>query len=166
MVIVGVDPGKSGAIVTIGETSGNFYTYPMPVIVGKRAEYDEREIEKILYQSTAPDTSLVFIERQKPLPPKMGGSLASYWRGAGEFFFHGLCTGLGLPYEIVDPTTWQKEFFGGLSKDLGKQRSVLVCKRLFPSVSLLRTERCKKDDDGIADAVLIAEYGRRKLARD
>jgi hypothetical protein len=46
-----------------------------------------------------------------------------------------------------------------------KQRSVIAAQRLFPNVSLLPTPRCKKPSDGIADALLIAEWGRRKMGR-
>ena len=42
-----------------------------------------------------------------------------------------------------------------------KEYHALSCKRLFPGVNLKATERCRKDHDGIAEALLIAEYGRR-----
>ena len=42
-----------------------------------------------------------------------------------------------------------------------KNTSIEVCKRLFPGVNLKATDRCKKDHDGMAEALLIAEYGRR-----
>jgi hypothetical protein len=38
-----------------------------------------------------------------------------------------------------------------------------VCKRLFPGVNLLPTERCRKESDGMAEATLLAEYARRKF---
>ena len=31
-------------------------------------------------------------------------------------------------------------------------------------VNLKRTERCKKDDDGLSEALLLAEYARRRMA--
>lgn len=37
------------------------------------------------------------------------------------------------------------------------------CNRLFPGVSLLPTERCRKDNDGMAEALLMAEYAKRRL---
>jgi hypothetical protein len=49
----------------------------------------------------------------------------------------------------------------GTQGDDTKQRSIIAAKRLFPEVSLRRTERSRKDDDGISDAILLAEYGRR-----
>lgn len=160
-ICIGIDPGHSGAI-SRNEDGNVVQLYPMPVVLGeKRSNYDIVQIKRLL--EIIPIPCHAFIERQQPLPPKMGGSLASYWRGAGQYLFEGLLCGLEIPYEVVPPQTWQKEFFAGLSKDLGKQRSVIVCKRLFPGVDLKRTPKCRKDDDGIADAILIAEWGRRHL---
>jgi hypothetical protein len=44
-----------------------------------------------------------------------------------------------------------------------KENSIEVCKKLFPQVNLLATPRCKKEHDGIAEALLMAEYTRRNL---
>jgi hypothetical protein len=43
-----------------------------------------------------------------------------------------------------------------------KTASIVVAKRLFPNVNLARTEKSKTPDSGLADALLIAEYARRK----
>ena len=74
-------------------------------------------------------------------------------------FIQGVLKSLGIPYELVRPQKWKKEF----SITADKNTSIEVCKRLFPGVDLKRTERCRKDDDGIAEALLMAEYARRKL---
>ena len=57
------------------------------------------------------------------------------------------------------PQKWKKEF----SVTSDKNTSIEVAKRLFPNVNLKATARCKKDHDGMAEALLIAEYCRRKL---
>jgi hypothetical protein len=44
-----------------------------------------------------------------------------------------------------------------------KAMSELACKRLFPDVKFTATDRCTKTHDGMTDATLIAEYGRRKV---
>jgi len=44
-----------------------------------------------------------------------------------------------------------------------KNSSIEVAKRLFPGIDLRRTERSRKDDDGLAEALLMAEYARRTL---
>ena len=73
-------------------------------------------------------------------------------------YIKGLLEAFGVPYELVRPQKWKKEF--GISD---KNSSVECCKRLFPGVSLHRTERCHKDDDNMAEALLMAEYARRRL---
>ena len=55
----------------------------------------------------------------------------------------GMLDTLGIPYQAVSVQKWKKEF--GLTSD--KSKSVEVCRRLFPTVNLKRTDRCKKDDD-------------------
>lgn len=79
----------------------------------------------------------------------------------GENFgmIQGILQAFGIPYELVTPQKWKKEF--GVTAD--KNTSIEVCKRLFPDVNLKRTERCKKEHDGMAEALLMAEYARRHM---
>ena len=72
-------------------------------------------------------------------------------------FIQGVLKAYGIPYELVTPQKWKKEF----SCTSDKNTSIEVCKRLFPNVNLKATDRCKKYHDGMAEALLIAEYGRR-----
>ena len=74
-------------------------------------------------------------------------------------FIQGLLTAYSIPFELVRPQKWKKEF----SITADKNSSIAVCKRLFPDVSLLPTARCTKDNDGIAEALLMAEYAKRRL---
>lgn len=74
----------------------------------------------------------------------------------------GYCEGLGATVHLVPAKRWQKMMHMGSMAE-GKARSIEVAKRLFPLVSLRASERCKKDHDGMADALLIAEYGRLML---
>ena len=66
---------------------------------------------------------------------------------------------LEIPCQLVTPRTWKGEFGLNGSKD----RSIEVCKRLFPGVYLLPSSKCRKESDGMAEAILIAEYARRKF---
>jgi hypothetical protein len=38
-----------------------------------------------------------------------------------------------------------------------------VCEKLFPGVDLRATERSRKPSDGLAEALLMAEYARRRM---
>ena len=75
-------------------------------------------------------------------------------------FIQGLLIAFGIPYELVRPQKWKKEF--SITGD--KNSSIQVCKRLFPTANL-RKEGGRKDDDGMAEALLMAEYARRRLSR-
>jgi hypothetical protein len=48
-------------------------------------------------------------------------------------------------------------------RDVGsaKGAAVLVAQRLFPGVNLRLTPRARKDHDGAAEALLLAEHARR-----
>jgi len=67
-----------------------------------------------------------------------------------------------VPLIVVRPRAWQKVFgIGGRGTDT-KAQAALVCRRLFPCVDLLATARCRKPHSGKADALLIAEWMRRR----
>jgi crossover junction endodeoxyribonuclease RuvC len=80
--------------------------------------------------------------------------------GTSFGWLQGMLDALGISYELVRPQKWKKEF----SCTSDKNTSIAVAKRLFPGVDLRRTERCTKDHDGKAEALLMAEYCRRKMA--
>lgn len=62
---------------------------------------------------------------------------------------------VGLPYDMVDSRSWQKEFLpsGLKGRPVLKEASLQAGKRLFPNVDW------DKFDD--ADSILMAEWGRR-----
>ena len=159
MKFIGIDPGRSGGIAVIGTLVATVVV-PMPIIVPPkgRFRYDIAAIRDLLVR--AGDDVLVLAEQPMPLPPKFPGGIANYQRGVGEGFEF-LCAGLFLPFEFVRPHEWQKAMHKGASGSDTKQRSLMAAKRLFPGVSLRPTEKSRKDSDGMADALLIAEYARR-----
>ena len=79
--------------------------------------------------------------------------------GKAAGFIEGVLCALGIPFQLIPPQRWKKEY--SLGSD--KQQSVDACRGLFPNVSLLPTERCRKPSDGMAEALLMAEYARRRL---
>lgn len=157
--IIGVDPGKGGAIVVHGQDL--LELHPMPVITSKtRAQYDLRAIHNTL----ARGCDHCFIEKQQPLPPRMGGGSANFFRGYSLALFEGMLVALNVPYTVVAPSRWQKVMLADVIGDDTKQRAILACDRLFPEVDLRRSSRARKPDQGLVDALLIAEYGRRTIA--
>ena len=90
--------------------------------------------------------------------PKQG-VVSTFGLGENFGFIQGMLTAFGIPYELVRPAKWKKEF----SVTADKNTSIEVCHRLFPNVSLKRTERCKTDSSDMAEALLMAEYARRNF---
>ncbi len=196
MLILGIDPGKHGAIVAVASPTA-IACVPMPLIKvaggktksGKartREQYDLQAIRAHITSSgVRPDH--VFLEAARPFPMKFqrarlvdatgeqaadaqletSGVVANWNRGYSLGLFEGLFVALAIPYTLVAPQSWQRAMHAGVSTYVDtKQRSILAAQRLFPQVSLLATPRSLKPHDGIADALLIAEYGRRALAGD
>jgi len=95
------------------------------------------------------------VEKVGAMPGQGVVSMFNFGKSAG--FIEGVLSAYHISYILVPPQRWKKEF--DLHSD--KQQSIDVCKRLFPDVNLLPTPRCKKPSDGMAEALLIAEYARR-----
>ena len=156
MIVIGIDGGLSGYIAVIGQ--GSVITHPIPTIKIKgRAMYNPAGIDALIF--TGDEPGIVFVETMTAMPGKFGGALANFSRG---YFMGMIETILALQSckrEYVRPRTWQKIFgIGGKGADT-KRQSIQIASRLFPKESF-ETERGRLLD-GKADALLIAEYGRR-----
>lgn len=125
----------------------------MGVIPFDMAEYKNALDGLMVYE----DGFRCCLERVGAMPGQGVTSMFKFGENFG--FIQGLLTAYGIPYELVTPQKWKKEF--QVTGD--KNSSIAVCKRLFQGVSLRRTDRCKTDHDGMAEALLMAEYARRRL---
>lgn len=141
MNFIGIDPGKSGAIAVIHE-DGTVET----------ATFDERDYLRVVSQHQA---SFATVEKVHAFRGQGVSSMFNFGMNFG--WIQGLIYSFSIPMQLVDPRKWLKHY--GLDND--KQKHIECARRLFPTVNLKATERCKKDNDGIADALLLAEYGRR-----
>lgn len=148
MVYIGIDPGKNGGYAIINDDYGVAATHPWD--------------DKAFVADMEPYRGLVSevrccLEKVGAMPGQGVTSMFSFGKSAG--FIEGVLSAYRIPYQLVPPQTWKKAF----SLNSNKQTSIEVCQRLFPDVSLYRTERCKKSHDGMAESLLMAEYARRKL---
>lgn len=146
MIYIGIDPGKDGAMAII-KPEGNLL-FPFNETAYKNALFSIAHIG---------EESRCCLERVSSMPGQGVTSMFKFGENYG--FIQGILTAYGVPYEVVTPQKWKKEF--QITGD--KNSSIAVCKRLFPDVNLKKTERCKKDHDGMAEALLMAEYARRRL---
>lgn len=145
MTYIGIDPGKDGALAVLcegGLVSVVPFFYPDAYKAALRA---------------INGPAMAILEHVGAMPGQGVTSMFSFGENFG--YLKGLLEAFEIPYELVRPQRWKREY--GIS---GKNQSVEVCKRLFPGVRLRRTERCKKDHDGMAEALLMAEFARRHYA--
>lgn len=174
MTVIGIDPGLDGGIAWLSESSGivRVELWPMPTIGTKRREL----CMPSLIDKLSPEAGQVFIERQQPIgtfktKDRNGkvrevkpGAVTSFQIGHNYGLICGVLWALELPYTTITARSWQAVMHAGLDKRLStKERSIIAAQRLYPHVSLLASEKCRKPHDGMADALLIAEYGRRTL---
>lgn len=143
MNYVGIDPGKGGALAVITDDSALVFPF------------NRKSYVNIL--GALRKDSKCCLERVGAMPGQGVTSMFNFGENFG--FIQGVLEANGIPYELVTPQKWKREF--GVTGD--KNSAVNVCQRLFPEVSLLKTERCKKPDDGMAEALLMAEYARRRM---
>ena len=143
---VGIDPGKKGAYAVI--RGKEVYVFPWD---------DEAFVRSMGALKDDGDDVTACVEKVGAMPGQGVTSMFSFGKSAG--FIEGVLSAFGFSYQLVPPQKWKKEY--SLGSD--KTDSVTVCKHLFPGISLLPTARCRKDSDGMAEAVLMAEYARRKL---
>jgi len=151
MIYIGIDPGKSGGIATLSvNTEISIYdahSYP----------YSDDKLKEIAYTVSheMSENVLCFVEKVGAMPKQGVTSMFNF--GVSFGYILGVLEANQVPYQLVTPQKWKKHF--GLDND--KSKSIALCKRLFPAVSLLPTERCRKDSDGMAEALLIALYAKR-----
>ena len=168
MIYIGIDPGLDGGIAFIDDgkhsiQGASIKVFKTPVISGK--EYDIGEMRKILEKNTISRTCLALIENQISMPGQ--GLTSTLQTGKGFGVWLGLLAGLGLPYQVIGAKQWQTKLFTGVKGTLDtKAKSEVIAKRLFPDVDFRKSERATKANDGLTDAILIAEYGRRISGND
>lgn len=152
MIYIGIDPGKSGAyaIIAESETGKAVFAYPWDdmFFAMEMASIMQRKAEGIV----------AAVEKVGAMKGQGVTSMFNFGKSAG--YIEGVLTALGIPYQLIPPATWKREF-SLIGKD--KRASIAVCKHLFPDVDLKRTDKCKTDSDGKAESLLLAEYARRKL---
>lgn len=158
MLCVGIDPGITGAVAAVSDTEVIAFIRDTPVIevkVGKsrKLQYLPSEMAKIFWDRNPADLH-VYIEKVSAMPGQGVTSMFGFGKGYGIWI--GVLAALKIPYTEVAPQTWKKVLMNGMrEKDDGRIRAM----QLFPSHS---GDLARKKDIGRADALLIAEYGRRQ----
>jgi crossover junction endodeoxyribonuclease RuvC len=154
--VIGIDPGKKGAIVLYSrDGAGRIEPHRMPIVDGEINLYG---IDKIINPALAVSDCYAFIENVHAMPGQGVTSMFSFGFSTGAL--HGILSYCNIPIYTVSPQKWKRTILKGLGTD--KAAAIQYCQREYPLVSLIPTG-CRVPSDGIADALCIAEYGWKKL---
>ena len=148
MIVIGIDPGKSGGIAWRNEL----------YMRSEKMPATERDVVDVLRPLSLQTPVHCFIEAVGAMPGQGVTSMFSFGQGYG--FLRGCLHCLDIRFEKVTPQKWQREF-GLLRTDKAetntakKNRHKAKAQQLFPGTNVTHA---------IADALLIAEYGVRVTA--
>ena len=144
MYYIGIDPGRKGGIAVLADREIDLL---LPLT--------KENVISVLIAVRFSD-AVCCLEKVHAMPGQ--GSVSMFSFGESYGWLKGAMDMECLSYQEIQPQRWKKEF--GLNSD--KTKSIEVAKQLFPDADL-RPGKCRTDQDGLAEALLMAEYARRKL---
>ena len=153
MIIIGIDPGVSGAICIL--TDGKITEiYEMPTMIdGKKnkKQVNGAEITNIINKEIVNEKDInVVIEHVSAMPGQGVTSMFNFGQSFGVL--KGICAALKLPVHFIRPVKWKKHFnLINTEKDASRTKVIEV----FPYIS---SKISKKKDANKADAILIARF--------
>lgn len=155
MVIIGIDPGFSGAIAIWRPAIRSLYVYDMPTLPNAKGktELDLHTLHDLL--TPEDDTRHIAVVEQ--VAAMRGQGVSSMFRfGQGFGAIQMALAAHKIETHYVTPAKWKAHF--GLSSDKGVSRGLAM--RRVPDAA----EQFKRvKDDGRAEATLLAIYGEEKV---
>lgn len=156
MIVAGIDPGKTGAMVILFPDDAGL-VFPVPLVKLPKETPAWREWASTWGNAlafTPPD--LIVIEHVSARPNQGTVSMFSFGKTYG--FAHALAAAVGCRIEFVTPATWKPKM--GIAKAADKNASRERVRNTLPRLAHAVT---RVKDDGVAEAALLALYGRRYL---
>lgn len=171
MIIVGIDPGKEGAVAVLNG-AGDLMLYPTPTLPGGtgRTRYDPAGMAQLLRQFAGHPIA-AYLELTHAMPGQ--GVVSMFSMGEGLGLWQGILAALAIPYEMVSPQRWKREMLADVTKTVAgkasqremKKAAVQQAQRLFPAYAQSFVGPRGGILDGLAEAALIAGYGQRLMNR-
>lgn len=153
--LTGIDPGASGALVTLDADTGELVDHYLirTIGAGSRKRVDGRDVADYLRPYVA---GLVVIEQVHSMPSDGVKSAFSFGRNLGSVM--GIVEALDMPLTEVAPTTWMPVMLRGHARSSLAIRKANLTKVAVDTFPRLRGPLKLKKNQGLADAALIAQY--------
>jgi len=148
MVIVGIDPGKKGGIAWYYDHVKSFGHGGMAMPPTPRKIFLALQVFKSYGDMR------VFIEKCHSMPKQGVASTFAFGKGIGILM--GILTALEAEINEIPPQAWKKIVLAGTDKS--KDAAILFVENHYPAIDLF-PGKCRKAQDGIADAACLMHYG-------
>lgn len=153
--LLGIDPGKKGALALLDPETFDLNIMDMPVLPKKSGKGVDTNYSELAHIMDPPQGTRVFavIENVWSMPREGVSSAHAFGRNNGALLMGLACW--EIPYRPITPSQWKKHF--GLSSNKGASR--MLATERFPRNA---REFARVKDDGRAEAALLALYGLEK----
>lgn len=168
MKVLGIDPGFTGAWAIVGD-DGVEKVGDCPIIRIKSGKKNKSMLNLLGvfdivsdYFAKVDETGedrLAILEKVGPMPKQ--GVTSCFRFGEASMAWEMALVCCGVAYERPRPQSWKKVMLKDIPGSDGKGRSILAVQRIFPNAPLMKTDRCRVPSADRAEAILMAEYGRR-----
>ena len=153
MIIIGIDPGISGAISII-EDKKILEVYDTPTMIdGKKnkKQINGAQVTNIIKEILNSGKEVIaVVEHVNAMPGQGVTSMFNFGQSFGVI--KGICAALSIPIYFVRPSKWKKHFnLIKTNKDASRTKVIEV----YPEIS---SKLHRKKDSNRADAILIALY--------
>ncbi|HEY0834654.1 MAG TPA: hypothetical protein VGE72_12165 [Azospirillum sp.] len=159
MMILGVDPGLSGALALVSD-AGLECVEDVPTLELRRGGKTKREPDLVRLGAmvggwAALGIDAAYVEQVNAMPGQGVSSMFAFGKVYGGIL--GVLAAHCIPTHLVVPGTWKKAV--GIKQGAGKDASRAKALQLWPAHGALFA---RVRDDGRAEASLIGLYGVRK----
>lgn len=144
---IGIDPGTTGAVAFIWPDGGvSVYDFA-----------DRTALMALQAANQKMNNPKAFVEKVASMPGQGVSTTFKFGKSTGQVV--GWLEALGIPFEEITPTKWQRLVFDSGSKPKDRKvASLEMARKLFPgAINSLK----RKKDHNRADALLIAEACRK-----
>jgi hypothetical protein len=166
MIYLGIDPGITGAVAAIHE-DGEIEFYDTPIVSVQSRKKTTNSLDPYacvaLLRKFCSPYSYVAMEKVNAMPGIGAGgarvsigATSAFNFGAGYGIWLGILAALDMRTQLISPPRWKK----AMMEDMGKEKdaSRVRARQMFPQAA---SSLDLKKHHGRADALLLAEYGRR-----
>lgn len=151
-MIVGIDPGLSGAIALLNPLTRSVDLFDMPLVASKAGQpvTDIHNLARLLFPKEETGPQIVILEQVHAMPKQGVSSTFRFGQNYGAIQM--AVAGHGYDVRDVTPNAWKKYF--RLNSDGEASRGLAI--QRFPEMA---EQLKRKKDHNRAEAILLALYG-------